>query len=66
MTDICTRCGHEGLIRLRGVLDLGVPYALCANCHGVYQSLTPAGASAFAIDLWQKGAVRSLAPVGQA
>jgi hypothetical protein len=64
MSAICTRCGHEGLIRLRGTLDWGVAYQLCATCHGVLCGLNAAEHERFAIDLWQRAAVRSLAPVG--
>lgn len=66
MSAACTRCGHEGLIRLRGVLDWDVPYRLCAACFGVYQSLDAAAAARFAVDLWQRGAVQSLEPCGHA
>jgi hypothetical protein len=65
-TGTCTRCTHIGVIRLSGVLDWGVPYQLCANCYGVYHGLDDAAAAAFAIDLWQRGAVLSLEPCGAA
>jgi hypothetical protein len=65
-TSVCTRCGHEGLIRLSGTLDWDVPYQLCATCFGVYRGCDAVAAARFAIDLWQQGAVRSLDPEGHA
>ena len=62
----CTRCGHEGPIRLRGVLDWDVQYRLCATCLGVYRGLDDDAAARFAVDLWQRGAVQSLEPCGHA
>jgi hypothetical protein len=60
MNGTCTRCGHISMIRASGTLDWGVPYALCVNCHGVFRGLVGAAAAAFTVDLWQRGAVRSL------
>jgi len=60
----CTRCGQVGLIRLRGTLAWDVPYALCANCFGVYRDLDAAAAARFAVDLWQRSAVIHLEPCG--
>ena len=62
----CTRCGHEGWIRLRGTLAWDVPYALCATCLGVYRGLDDNAAARFAVDLWQRSAVLSLPPCGTA
>jgi hypothetical protein len=65
-TGCCTRCSQVGLIRLRGILDWDVPYALCATCFGVYRGLDDAAAARFAVDLWQRGAVAALESEGQA
>lgn len=61
---ICTRCCQVGLIRLRGDLAFGVPYALCTNCHGVLQGLDDAEHAAFAADLWRRAVVAQLEPYG--
>ena len=55
-TDRCTRCGCDGLIRLRGTLEWKIPYRLCPNCAGV-QATLPADSEAsarFARDVWRR------------
>lgn len=65
-TGTCTRCNQSGEIRLRGKLEWDLPYALCANCYGVYCNLDQLAAARFAEDLWQRSAVLYLEPRGAA
>jgi hypothetical protein len=56
MTGTCTRCNQLSFIKQHGMLELGVPYRLCANCFGIYTALAPAAIAPFMADLWQRSA----------
>jgi hypothetical protein len=63
----CTRCNQIAPIRMRDTLDWDVPYQLCGGCWDHYCNLDDDEAiSHFAIDLWKRAAVQSLAPMGNA
>jgi hypothetical protein len=59
LADRCTRCTCVGYIKARGTLEFGVPYALCANCSSVYQSLNLRAAERFAQDVWRRSVEHS-------
>jgi hypothetical protein len=62
----CTNCQRMRLIALQDTLDWGVPYKLCGDCNDHLSSLDDAEAAQFAIQLWQKAAIRSMQPLGRA
>ena len=62
----CTRCRRLTTIRLADTLTWGVKYRLCGGCLDFYRSLDEEGMAAFAVTLWQLGAVQSLNPMGRA